>query len=192
MGKHKDPNYLKKYYQKNKERLQLQKQGYNSTHRELIQKQRQQAHIRNKATDNRRCKEYYLKHKDEQHKKMKDYREANREQLNQDKKVWYEEKGWINKTRKHEKLREQAFAVLGGKCVVCGFSDPRALQIDHVNGNGCHESSQIGYYGILRKIIAGNTKDYQLMCANHNWIKRMENDETGKGKKNRIKQLSKL
>ncbi len=25
---------------------------------------------------------------------------------------------------------------MGNKCVKCGFSDPRALQIDHINGDG--------------------------------------------------------
>jgi hypothetical protein len=82
-------------------------------------------------------------------------------------------------------LREQIIQLLGGKCIRCGFLDVRALQIDHVYGNGREHLHQIGsnpwriYSGILKEIQAGS-KDYQLLCANCNWIKRVENQEAGK------------
>lgn len=80
--------------------------------------------------------------------------------------------------------RREILGLLGNKCVRCGFSDPRALQIDHVNGGGIGErrkffnsSGRLVYYQylqyILEKIKAGS-KDYQLLCANCNWIKRAE------------------
>lgn len=71
-------------------------------------------------------------------------------------------------------VRGRAIHALGGKCRRCGFSDTRALQIDHVNRNKRKESS----YAAARKVLSGNTTDYQLLCANCNWIKRAENGET--------------
>jgi hypothetical protein len=198
MGKHKDPNYLKKYYQQNKERMQLQKKEYNLSHIDLVREQRRIKHIQNKEKDNKRCSLYYSTHKKEHSERTKKYREINREQLLKDKKVWYEEKGWINKTRKYQNFKKEVFEILGNKCsnpncaVPGGMTDIRALQIDHVNGNGWQEAATIGYHGIQRKIMEGNTKDYVLLCANCNWIKRAENGEFGRYKKNRIIAIAKL
>jgi len=75
------------------------------------------------------------------------------------------------------KLREQAFDVLGRTCVRCGFSDVRALQFDHINGGGGKERRELNdthrYYKSI--IEAGATK-FQVLCANCNWIKRIEED----------------
>src|SRR3990167_11370756 len=35
--------------------------------------------------------------------------------------------------------KRKAFKMLGSRCLHCGFNDERALQIDHVNGDGAHE-----------------------------------------------------
>lgn len=77
-----------------------------------------------------------------------------------------------------QRLRLRAVAVLGNRCVKCGFSDPRALQIDHIDGGGNKEARSGGRPSIYRKIVRGNTDGYQLLCANHNWIKRAENNES--------------
>lgn len=78
---------------------------------------------------------------------------------------------------RYEAIRIQAINILGGRCVVCDFSDIRALQIDHVNGGGCKHRQEESYNSILKRIINGDTDDFQILCANHNWIKRAENDE---------------
>ena len=79
-----------------------------------------------------------------------------------------------------KKVKDEIFSLLGNKCARCGFDDPRALQIDHINGNGTQERqnfSQYKYYKhVLERILLGS-KDYQLLCANCNWIKREENKE---------------
>ena len=77
------------------------------------------------------------------------------------------------------KLRDAVLNFLGGKCVKCGFSDPRALQIDHVNGGGIKDRNEGGitYY---RKVLNDSVGKYQLLCANCNVIKRIENEEFGK------------
>ena len=64
----------------------------------------------------------------------------------------------------------------GASCTRCGFSDKRALQIDHVNGNGMQDRKS-GYYKFYQDVIASlerGEKKYQILCANCNWIKRRE------------------
>lgn len=84
-------------------------------------------------------------------------------------------------------LKLEIFGLLGNKCsnpnclIPNGCMDIRCLQIDHINGGGAREwkimnSPEIYYKHILKKIKAGS-KDYQLLCANCNWIKREENKE---------------
>ena len=79
--------------------------------------------------------------------------------------------------------RKKCIDVLGGKCVKCGFNDIRALQIDHVNGGGLKESRKIGNYKMYLNIINDETIrcNYQILCANCNWIKRYENKEVRNG-----------
>jgi hypothetical protein len=72
-------------------------------------------------------------------------------------------------------------AALGGQCRHCGFADSRALQIDHVEGGGGKERrsapSQIVWLrAVLQSVVAGEHR-YQLLCANCNWIKRVEQEE---------------
>ena len=84
------------------------------------------------------------------------------------------------------RTRAAIFELLGKVCGRCGFEDMRALQIDHVNGGGSKENkSLIGvtkYTYILKKVADGST-DYQILCANCNWIKRCENGEVRKSNK---------
>ena len=75
-----------------------------------------------------------------------------------------------------KRLRVAALAYLGNKCKHCGFSDSRALQIDHIFGGGAQEARRIGNHGIERNVVNG-VPGYQLLCANCNWIKRAENGE---------------
>lgn len=81
---------------------------------------------------------------------------------------------------RRQELREQIIALLGGKCVACGFDDERAFQIDHVNSDGSIDRRKGGshdiYLRILRSIKANENK-YQLLCANCNWIKRIDKNE---------------
>lgn len=68
---------------------------------------------------------------------------------------------------------------LGGKCVQCGFEDWRALQVDHIHGDGRKDIYRYGSRYLYAKIVAENHDKYQLLCANCNWIKRYENKEHG-------------
>ena len=91
----------------------------------------------------------------------------------------------IRKSRKkrHYENRNEIIKLLGNKCIECGFSDVRALQIDHVRGNGSKERNQFrkkspyAYYRDILREIKDSSKDYQLLCANCNWIKKIEKRE---------------
>jgi hypothetical protein len=83
-----------------------------------------------------------------------------------------------------ERCRLRALDALGGVCARCGFADHRALQIDHVRGGGTQEfknggENRCSYY--LRVIGEALTGKYQCLCANCNWIKKWEEDESRLG-----------
>ena len=84
--------------------------------------------------------------------------------------------------------RLKVMDMLGGrKCVKCGCIDIRCLQIDHINGDRKREKYTVGgsrmYYIQIRRNIENGSKNYQILCANCNFIKRYENKEYGDGKK---------
>ena len=80
-----------------------------------------------------------------------------------------------NSTRIKKDERQKILEVMGNKCINCGYDDHRALQIDHVNGNPKGETTEQAQ----KKILLGETFEYQILCANCNWIKRWENKEFG-------------
>lgn len=82
----------------------------------------------------------------------------------------------------HAKNRENLLNLLGNVCCKCGFSDKRALQIDHIHGGGIKERKLYNtkdYHRIVLKSLENKENKYQLLCANCNWIKRYENREWG-------------
>jgi len=84
-----------------------------------------------------------------------------------------------NRRTRHN-LRKQVIEMMGNECVICGFDDFRALQIDHINEGGSRERKKLTQQGIYRKIrdsphLIG--VEYQLLCANHNQIKKQEKRE---------------
>jgi predicted restriction endonuclease len=63
----------------------------------------------------------------------------------------------------------------GNRCALCGFSDTRALVIDHVNDNGAEERRNEKTEKFYRRIIANNfPPEYQVLCSNCNSIKEFE------------------
>ena len=78
-----------------------------------------------------------------------------------------------------KRSRYLVVGLLGGICVKCGFKDIRALQIDHVDGGGSQARKTKGTnYSEIARDIKNGSKKYQLLCANCNWIKRDENNES--------------
>lgn len=142
---------------------------------ELIPKLRGQATRKTCSTE---CHEE-LKHINKL-KGNKAYRDRNKERLNAESRDYRNKNLETQRRRVREclqNIREKIVKLLGSKCVICGFSDPRALEIDHINNNGNEERkifSTYGYYKHILDQIKVGSKDYQLLCSNCNAIKRYE------------------
>lgn len=71
--------------------------------------------------------------------------------------------------------------VLGGRICKCGYHDVRALQIDHINGQGRQDEikhkGRYTLYNYYLKHTAEAKQKLQVLCANCNWIKRYERAE---------------
>lgn len=75
----------------------------------------------------------------------------------------------------HTKERETLFDMYGHVCVSCGFSDKRALTLDHKLNNGSSERTELGMRGVYRRAKAEYRPDeYQTLCMNCQFIKRVE------------------
>jgi hypothetical protein len=137
----------------------------------------------------------------------KDYREKNKAKLTEDKHNYYEankekfsklnteflrkfkeENGVDYYAFKDRQIKAEIFQLLGDKCSNpnCPISpeklDKRALHIDHTNGGGSQERKNskltgFRFYKKVLKAIKSGSKDYQLLCAYCNWMKRYENNE---------------
>lgn len=79
--------------------------------------------------------------------------------------------------KKYPELRNAVIDLLGGQCKLCNYrTDRRALQIDHIDGTGRAERRRIGWHRFYNKILSDQT-NYQLLCANCNYVKRYDNNE---------------
>lgn len=60
-----------------------------------------------------------------------------------------------------------------------GCTDIRCLQIDHKHGGGSKASAQVGPQNHYKEMLNDSNihENYQLLCANCNWIKRHEKRE---------------
>jgi hypothetical protein len=88
-----------------------------------------------------------------------------------------------------KKIIDEIFELLGNRCSNPDCPIPRdklnlrALQIDHVKGNGAKERGHLKrkcaytYYRNILLAIKVGSKDYQLLCAYCNWLKRFEDNK---------------
>ena len=114
--------------------------------------------------------DYYKRNKKKIRAQQRNYQHLNRKRITKRRREW-----------RHE-LKITAFDLLGGfKCVSCGISDRRVLQIDHISGIRLsrNDPRQRHVDQMYRDIVKGKLtkKDLQILCANCNWIKRFENEE---------------
>ncbi|HZU04228.1 MAG TPA: HNH endonuclease signature motif containing protein [Ktedonobacteraceae bacterium] len=71
------------------------------------------------------------------------------------------------------KLRQSAIEALGGACVLCGYTDIRALEIDHITPIR-NSKNRIDNPSLFMSIVRGNTENLQVLCANCHAIKTYE------------------
>jgi hypothetical protein len=76
-------------------------------------------------------------------------------------------------TESDRRLREAVLVAYGECCLHCGIDDRRVLQLDHVNGGGAAERRRLSRQSIYRRALR-LPDEYQLLCANCNWIKRSD------------------
>lgn len=70
-------------------------------------------------------------------------------------------------------LRAKLFNIYGDTCALCGFSDKRALSLDHVLKNGAFEREELGERGVyLRALKPENRSEYRTLCMNCQFIAR--------------------
>ena len=76
-------------------------------------------------------------------------------------------------------------------CQHCGFTDLRALSIDHIKGGGTQDRKIRSGYALYRWLIKNNFPEgFQVLCMNCQFIKRVENNEAqGMPRKPRYAQL---
>jgi hypothetical protein len=138
-----------------------------------------------------RHKRYNLKHREEINEKRRLYYQTHKEQCKNCSKEWdknhLEHKRELSRKYQYN-IKMEVFGLLGNKCVnpynqphPNWCNDVRCLQVDHVNGGGIKEGkmfrSTYSYYRMILEKIKVGSKDYQLLCANCNWIKRYINNE---------------
>jgi hypothetical protein len=74
-----------------------------------------------------------------------------------------------------QKLKNALFDAYGKTCVLCGFSDVRALTLDHALNNGAEERRQFGIRGTYRRALKKEHRnEYRTLCMNCQFIKRVE------------------
>lgn len=73
-------------------------------------------------------------------------------------------------TERRRKIITKIFDLLGDKCVLCGFKNKMALQIDHLKGGGQKHRRIRGGGMNYYKDIVNDIKNYQILCANCNLI----------------------
>lgn len=83
----------------------------------------------------------------------------------------------VNSDRQQRQRAALILALGGPVCRRCGFDDVRALTIDHVNGGGSHHRREAVSMWAVYKHAFENLDEYQVLCWNCNYIKRVENNE---------------
>ena len=102
------------------------------------------------------------------------------------------ERVYLRELAAKNELKHEVFSQYcdeGVKCKRCGFSDLRALTIDHIDGNGNQHRKSIGrnsgctFYRWLKQ--QAYPEGFQVLCMNCQFIKRFEKGENNAHKKNR-------
>lgn len=104
--------------------------------------------------------------------KVKEWMIKNRETHREYQKKWSQ--------NKLGEIKNKIFDKLGNSCKKCGYSDKRALCIDHKNGGGYKEIRSLTVFNYYKKVLEDTSDSYQILCHNCNWIKRSENNEVRK------------
>lgn len=143
-------------------------------------------HISKKEHEREWRKLYWNKNRQKFLEKKKQYYEKNKDFVKKQRMKYYEKnkdfcQSFMRNYNKNRRARIRSIILwyFGYHCSKCGYNaDPRALQLDHINGGGSQEQKALGpisayYYKKPQELF----EKFQLLCANCNYIKRHENNE---------------
>jgi hypothetical protein len=129
-----------------------------------IEQRREKARIRQREWRSKNKRKAYP------HSELSTHAKAN---LKERLKVWRKNNPDITNaaTRRYRKnVRTKALARLGNACVLCGFDNPLALELDHIEP--LHGQPRFRQSKVAKLINEGSTA-YQILCANCNTIKEL-------------------
>ena len=127
--------------------------------------QRPEVILRRKEYFKKYNKKHYQENKEEIHIKSSRYYQKHRDEISK------------QKMERQQKIKKEIILHYASeiKCQRCGFSDMRALSIDHINGGGVKHKKKLKLLGFdfYRWLIKNNYPEgYQVLCMNCQWIKR--------------------
>lgn len=130
-------------------------------------------------------KKWYIEHREERLKIQRECYKRNKEVYRKKGRDKYHNNPEKCKEYQRRHNKEEKMIVLSHyspeiKCIKCGFSDIKALEIDHINGGGNKQRKLIGCGSkFYRWLIKNNFPNgFQVLCANCNRIKQIENYES--------------
>lgn len=142
---------------------------------------------RNREKFRTRSIQYWKDHPEKKKECAARYRYNYKEKIKTSEKIYYKNNKkylLINHKKWANNLKEEVLAYYSNKnkpsCKRCGFSDIRALSIDHINGGGRKHFLQIkgGGTRIYQWLRSHNYPEgYQVLCMNCQFIKKLENHE---------------
>lgn len=157
----KKKEYNKRYYEKHRKKIRKQQNDYYRDNREDML-------VKQKA----RSKKYYDSNKEKILERVR-FRIANNVDGARDRKLQLARDRW-------KRDRDAMFVALGGAQCACWFNDVRALEIDHINGNGKEHRRNMSN-STYRDYVISHVDEFQVLCSNCHSIKTYE--ELGYGYK---------
>jgi hypothetical protein len=178
-----------KYYLEHREEILSKRKSNYKTNKDKIKEQHHSYYEHNKERIRLKNKVYHESHKEQENKKTREYSKTHKETISKHKHEYQinnRDKTRLSKQKTRLKLKIEVMTHYGNgkcKCVRCGFSDIRALTIDHINGDGSKhriKENIVGGYRTYSWLKRNNFPiEFQTLCQNCNFIKRYENGEDG-------------
>lgn len=163
--------YQCEWQRNHREQIRENQRRYRRNHPDRVKEQRLRYYLENREKESLAYKVYYRSHLDKLRATARNYWKRHK----QEKKEYDKQ---YNEQMKNDVIRHYSHGTM--KCAKCGFSDIRALQLDHIKGNGkkdreSHRGVGVTYYVWLR--TQNYPESLQVLCANCNIIKAIENHE---------------
>jgi len=83
----------------------------------------------------------------------------------------------LMRKKRSARQRKEMFEMMGNKCVCCGEKNPLYFQIDHIENDADYSGDGNNAPSIQLRHYLKEPDRYQLVCANCNYAKRMNNGE---------------